>query len=143
MLASICVVWIAHRIWARFALFFLFSFFGCLCPHRLLFRIKELQRQGNPSIVIALSGNKLDLAEQRQVETEEAKAYADENGILFVETSAKTNHMVNEMFKVRIAVENQNITTRIDLPGRCCGRPFHHAAFSVLRLRFFHPCFYN
>lgn len=61
--------------------------------------IKELQRQGNPNIVIALSGNKLDLADARQVETEEAKSYAEENNIFFVETSAKTNHMVNEMFK--------------------------------------------
>jgi len=116
-------------------------FFFRLWPRRSSFRIKELQRQGNPSIVIALSGNKLDLAEQRQVETEEAKAYADENGILFVETSAKTNHMVNEMFKVRFAFENQNITTRIDVPRRCCGRASHHAAFSVLRLRFSHLCF--
>lgn len=61
--------------------------------------IKELQRQGNPNIVIALSGNKIDMAESRQVETEEAKSYAEENNIFFVETSAKTNHMVNEMFK--------------------------------------------
>ncbi len=46
-----------------------------------------------------------DLAESgRQVETEEARAYADENGILFVETSAKTNHMVAELFKT-IAVK--------------------------------------
>jgi Ras-related protein Rab-5C len=67
--------------------------------------IKELQRQGNPSIVIALAGNKLDLADGgRQVDTEEARSYADENGILFVETSAKTNHMVAELFKT-IAVK--------------------------------------
>lgn len=61
--------------------------------------IKELQRQGNPSIVIALAGNKIDLADQRQVESDEARTYAEENNILFLETSAKTNHMVNEMFK--------------------------------------------
>jgi len=66
--------------------------------------IKELQRQGAPSIVIALAGNKLDLEGGRQVESDEARAYADENGILFVETSAKTNHMVNELFKT-IAVK--------------------------------------
>ena len=54
--------------------------------------------------MIALAGNKLDLADQRQVDTDEAKIYADENNILFVETSAKTNHMVNEMFKT-IAVK--------------------------------------
>jgi len=66
--------------------------------------VKELQRQGNSNIVIALSGNKLDLADQRQVETDEAKAYADENGIFFMETSAKTNVNVSEIFKT-IAVK--------------------------------------
>jgi len=32
--------------------------------------VKELQRQGNPNIVIALSGNKSDLASKRKVEPE-------------------------------------------------------------------------
>jgi len=62
--------------------------------------VKELQRQAKDNMVIALAGNKLDLAEQRQVDPEEAKAYADENGILFHETSAKTNHNVSEVFQV-------------------------------------------
>lgn len=30
--------------------------------------VKELQRQGNPNIVIALAGNKVDLAPKRKVE---------------------------------------------------------------------------
>ncbi|KAL7413238.1 GTP-binding protein ypt5 [Mrakia frigida] len=99
--------------------------------------VKELQRQANPNIVIALAGNKLDLvtppststttpapttstsddddeettpavedntaavAEQeslRQVPKEEAKAYAEEAGLLFFETSAKTGEMVSEVF---------------------------------------------
>lgn len=60
--------------------------------------VKELQRQGNPNIVIALAGNKLDLAQKRRVTPEEAQAYADENGILFMETSAKTAINVNELF---------------------------------------------
>jgi Ras-related protein Rab-5C len=29
--------------------------------------VKELQRQGNPNIVMALAGNKIDLAAQRRV----------------------------------------------------------------------------
>jgi len=115
-------------------------FFFFLCVRLGSFRIKELQRQGNPSIVIALSGNKLDLAEQRQVETEEAKAYADENGILFVETSAKTNHMVNEMFKVRIACENQNIYNNANRrAGALLWRGFSRIVSFFLRLRFSCP----
>jgi len=60
--------------------------------------VKELQRQGNPNIVIALAGNKFDLSSKRKVESEEAQAYADDNGIMFKETSAKTAHNVNELF---------------------------------------------
>jgi GTPase SAR1 family protein len=60
--------------------------------------VKELQRQGNPNIVIALAGNKLDLAQKRKITPEDAQAYADENGILFMETSAKTPTNVNELF---------------------------------------------
>ncbi|KAI5475613.1 Rab5 protein [Pseudohyphozyma bogoriensis] len=60
----------------------------------------QLQRQADPSIIIALAGNKLDLAEtQRQVSTEEAKAYADQEGLLFFECSAKTGENVEEIFK--------------------------------------------
>eukprot|EP01094_Clydonella_sp_ATCC50884_P013456 TRINITY_DN2373_c2_g1_i2.p1 TRINITY_DN2373_c2_g1~~TRINITY_DN2373_c2_g1_i2.p1 ORF type:complete len:203 (+),score=59.72 TRINITY_DN2373_c2_g1_i2:377-985(+) len=60
--------------------------------------VKELQRQGNPNIVIALAGNKLDLEEKRAVTSEDAQAYAAENSILFMETSAKTAANVNELF---------------------------------------------
>jgi small GTP-binding protein len=60
--------------------------------------VKELQRQANPNIVIALAGNKADLAAKRQVETEDAQAYAEEQGLLFMETSAKTAMNVNEIF---------------------------------------------
>lgn len=60
--------------------------------------IRELQRQASPNIVIALSGNKVDLASKRAVDFEEAQEYAQENGLLFMETSAKTAMNVNEMF---------------------------------------------
>lgn len=60
--------------------------------------VKELQRQASPNIVIALAGNKSDLADKRLVETDEAQAYADDNGLLFMETSAKTASNVNEIF---------------------------------------------
>ena len=60
--------------------------------------VRELQRQGNPNIVIALAGNKSDLASKRKVEPDEARAYAEENNIMFMETSAKTASNVNELF---------------------------------------------
>ena len=60
--------------------------------------VKELQRQASPNIVIALAGNKADLANKRMVEYEEAQAYADDNSLLFMETSAKTAMNVNDLF---------------------------------------------
>ena len=93
--------------------------------------VKELQRQANPNIVIALAGNKIDLVTSsgsssstpesedeaddatatpgetaasgepeslRQVPRDEAEAYAQEAGLLFFETSAKTGEGVVEIF---------------------------------------------
>ena len=47
--------------------------------------------QARPDIVIALAGNKSDLGTRRTVEYEEANGYAEENGLLFMETSAKVS----------------------------------------------------
>ena len=85
--------------------------------------VAELQRQASPGIVIALVGNKLDLANEagessnpgddadgenedgeeadgdaRKVSTAEAKSYAEEEGLLFFETSAKLGTNVTEVF---------------------------------------------
>ena len=60
--------------------------------------VTELQRQGNPNIVIALAGNKTDLSIKRKVETADAEAYTKMAGIMFMETSAKTASNVNELF---------------------------------------------
>uniref|UniRef100_A0A2K6C133 RAB5A, member RAS oncogene family n=1 Tax=Macaca nemestrina TaxID=9545 RepID=A0A2K6C133_MACNE len=59
---------------------------------------EELQRQACPDIVIALSGNKADLANKRAVDFQEAQPYADDNSLLFMKTLAKTSMNVNEMF---------------------------------------------
>lgn len=80
--------------------------------------VAELQRQASPGIVIALVGNKLDLVnpgsgtaesqgdedvgeeegDARKVSVKTAKAYAEEEGLLFFETSAKTGERVAEVF---------------------------------------------
>lgn len=63
------------------------------------FWVKELQKHGNPVIVMALVGNKADLESQRQVSREEAQEYAESNGMFYIETSAKTSDNVNQLFE--------------------------------------------
>ena len=60
--------------------------------------VKELQRRGDPNVVIALAGNKADLEARRAVEFEEANAYAVENNLLHLETSAKNANNVKALF---------------------------------------------
>ncbi|KAJ8601612.1 hypothetical protein CTAYLR_009771 [Chrysophaeum taylorii] len=61
--------------------------------------VKELQRRGDPNVVIALAGNKADLHTKRRVEYEEAQKYAEENCILHMETSAKNATNVKDLFR--------------------------------------------
>ena len=75
--------------------------------------VKELQRRGDANCVIALAGNKADLADQRKVQKEVAEGYASENGILYMETSAKTSMNVKELF-VAIA---QKLPKEANAPG--------------------------
>jgi len=60
--------------------------------------VTELQRVGNNDVLIVLAGNKADKEEDRRVTTEEAKRYADDNQLHFMETSAKGNVNVKELF---------------------------------------------
>lgn len=83
--------------------------------------VKELQRQASPNIVIALAGNKLDLANKRAVSYDEAKAYADECSLLFMETSAKTAANVMDIF-TSIAKKLPKNDTNNDNTNRSGGR---------------------
>ncbi|KAK9173630.1 Rab5 like small Gtpase [Cryptosporidium meleagridis] len=61
--------------------------------------ISELQNINNNEIVVALVGNKYDLESSRTVDSETARNYAKEKGILSFETSAKTGYNVQELFE--------------------------------------------
>jgi len=52
----------------------------------------------NPNTVIMMIGNKKDSEDQRDVSYEEASNFAKENGLIFLETSAKTGENVEEAF---------------------------------------------
>nr|XP_043627010.1 ras-related protein Rab5-like [Erigeron canadensis] len=60
--------------------------------------IEELQRQGNPDTIMVLVANKADMITKREVDPEEAKQYAKENGLKYFETSAKTAQNIQELF---------------------------------------------
>jgi len=60
--------------------------------------LQEARQNGNENMTIMLIGNKCDLEHRRQVSPDEGKKFADENGLMFLETSAKTAHNVEEAF---------------------------------------------
>jgi Ras-related protein Rab-5C len=74
--------------------------------------VSELQKQASPNIVLALAGNKCDLASHREVTQADLDKYLQElrkdtsNGasvkkddaFIAVECSAKTSQGVNELF---------------------------------------------
>ena len=56
-------------------------------------------REISSKIPIVLFGNKCDLIEERKVTNEEAKEFADNNEIIYFETSAKDNINIKEGFE--------------------------------------------
>jgi GTPase SAR1 family protein len=62
--------------------------------------VRELRQVNGNDMVIGLAGNKADLAtgNQRQIDTRTTIEYAEDNGLIFLETSAKRGDNVIEMF---------------------------------------------
>ena len=65
--------------------------------------VKELKENADDDVVIMLVGTKLDIVlknrARRKVSREEAKIFAEKNGMLFEETSSIQNHKVTECFE--------------------------------------------
>ncbi|GAB0092940.1 ras-related protein Rab-4B [Sergentomyia squamirostris] len=60
--------------------------------------LNDARTLASPNIVILLVGNKKDLEEEREVTFLEASTFAQENELIFLETSAKTGENVEEAF---------------------------------------------
>ncbi|KAH8863320.1 Ras-related protein Rab-2 [Schistosoma japonicum] len=60
--------------------------------------LQDARQHASPNMVITLVGNKCDLDARREVKQEEAEAFARENNLLFLETSAKTGANVEQAF---------------------------------------------
>jgi Ras-related protein Rab-1A len=60
--------------------------------------VADVDRLGSPQVCRIVIGNKADLEDKRQVRRDEGQAFADNLGVPFLETSAKTSFNVREMF---------------------------------------------
>ena len=62
--------------------------------------LEEVKSNSSKHICVILIGNKKDLEDKRQVTYEEGESFARENGLMFLETSAKTAFNVVEAFNL-------------------------------------------
>eukprot|EP00754_Rhynchopus_humris_P018341 Rhum_TRINITY_DN14599_c4_g3::Rhum_TRINITY_DN14599_c4_g3_i1::g.102067::m.102067 len=85
--------------------------------------LQELRAHVQPSAVITLIGNKCDLEAKRQVSKEEGEKFAKENGLVFMETSAKTSHGVDDAFVSTARMIYDKIQKGLLDPAQVAGRP--------------------
>ncbi|KAL1291873.1 ras-related protein RABB1b [Arachis stenosperma] len=71
--------------------------------------LEDARQHANPIMTIMLIGNKCDLSHRRAVSKEEGEQFAKENGLLFLEASARTAQNVEEAFIKTAAKILQNI----------------------------------
>ncbi|XP_021682920.2 ras-related protein RABA4a isoform X2 [Hevea brasiliensis] len=78
--------------------------------------LEELRSHADKNIVIILIGNKSDLENQRVVPTEDAKEFAEKEGLFFLETSALESTNVETAF-LTVLTEIFNIVNKKTLTG--------------------------
>ncbi|KAK9499183.1 hypothetical protein O3M35_003682 [Rhynocoris fuscipes] len=61
--------------------------------------LSDARSLASPNIVILLAGNKKDLEQERQITFLEASQFAQENELMYLETSAKSGENVEEAFQ--------------------------------------------
>ncbi|XP_041099085.1 RAB11a, member RAS oncogene family, like [Polyodon spathula] len=79
--------------------------------------LKELRDHADSNIVIMLVGNKSDLRHLRAVPTDEARAFAEKNGLSFIETSALDSSNVELAFQTSLT-EIYRIVSQRQMSGR-------------------------
>ena len=84
--------------------------------------LQDIQEESPKTVLVALIGNKIDLEEKRIVSFDEGKKFATENGIIFMETSAKTGEGIKEIFEQSIReIEKKMEENYYDLKSESCG----------------------
>jgi len=101
--------------------------------------LEEAQQHAQPNMVILLIGNKNDLEDRRAVSTEEGQAFADANGLLFLETSAKTAYNVEQAFlktaqEIHSKIQSGEIDTSNEAHGIKVGLGSANAASNSVNL---------
>ena len=75
----------------------------------------EIEKNAKEKVLKILIGNKCDLTDDREIQSDEGKAFALRNGMEFMETSAKMNTNVTEAFetlgKLMIEFNSKSNTT--------------------------------
>ncbi len=61
--------------------------------------VEQIHEEISDKVVIYLVGNKMDMTEERKVSTEEGRKLAEELGLPFTETSAKTGENIEKIFE--------------------------------------------
>nr|XP_057903237.1 ras-related protein Rab-25-like [Doryrhamphus excisus]XP_057903238.1 ras-related protein Rab-25-like [Doryrhamphus excisus] len=74
--------------------------------------LKELYDHADPHMVVMLVGNKNDLEEMRTVPAEEAKAFAEKKGLMFMETSALDSTNVEAAFIDVLTAIHRKVASR-------------------------------
>ncbi|CAN4126727.1 unnamed protein product [Withania somnifera] len=76
--------------------------------------LEELRAHADKNIVVMLVGNKTDLEDQRAVPTDDAKEFAQKEGLFFLETSAMEARNVEDAF-LTVLTEIFNIMNKKNL----------------------------
>ncbi|XP_077599350.1 ras-related protein Rab-25-like [Stigmatopora nigra] len=74
--------------------------------------LKELYDHADPHIVVMLVGNKSDLVDLRTVPAEEAKAFAESKGLMYMETSALDSTNVEAAFIDVLTAIHRKVASR-------------------------------
>ncbi|KAJ5493421.1 Ras-related protein Rab-11B [Penicillium diatomitis] len=85
--------------------------------------LKELRDHADSNIVIMLVGNKSDLRHLRAVPTEEAKQFASENNLSFIETSALDASNVELAFQNILTEIYRIVSSKALEPGEASANP--------------------
>ncbi|XP_028911530.1 ras-related protein Rab-25 [Ornithorhynchus anatinus] len=83
--------------------------------------LRELYDHAEATIVVMLVGNKCDLAQARQVPADEARAFAENNGLLFLETSALDSTNVELAFETVLREIFAKVSKQRQGGGRAAG----------------------